>query len=81
MYMTWNYRIIHHDKGGHSYFAIHEVFYDDHGKVTNWTADPIYVSGENKLEVNRTLEQMLEDTSKTDVLLESELEESVHGII
>ena len=79
--MTWNYRIIYHDEGKHPYFAIHEVFYNELGKVTNWTTDPIDVSGESQLEVTKTLMQMLKDTDKTDVLLESQLEKAIHDTI
>ena len=68
--MTWNYRIIHHDNDKNPYFAIHEVFYDEHEKVTSWTADPIDISGESQLEVTKTLKRMQEDTTKTEILLE-----------
>lgn len=78
--MNWNYRIIHHDTGEHVYFAIHEVFYDEHGKVTNWTTDPIDVSGESKSEVIKTLNRMFEDIEKSEILLESQLDEVVHDI-
>ena len=81
MFMIWSYRIIHHDEDQHPYFAIHEVFYDKHGKVTGWTVDPINVSGESQLEVTKTLKQMLEDTMETQILLESQLNKTVHGIL
>ena len=70
--MTWNYRIVKHDTGKTAYFAVHEVFYDDKGKVTNWTADPIDIVGDNKSEVVKTLKQMTSDIT-TPVLKESEL--------
>jgi hypothetical protein len=38
----WNYRIMKrkNDEGQFDY-AIYEVFYDDNGKVTGWTKDPL----------------------------------------
>jgi hypothetical protein len=78
--MTWEYRIIHHDNEGHPYFAIHEVFYDNHGKITNWTADPIDVAGETQPELIATLKQMLRD-AESEVLVESQLEKAIHGIL
>lgn len=81
MFMNWDYRIIHHDKDKNPYFVIHEVFYDEHGKVTNWTSNSIDVSGEGQMAVIKTLKQMLEDTAKTEILLESQLEKAIHGIL
>lgn len=78
--MTWNYRIIHHDTKEHPYFAIHEVFYDERGKITSWTTDPIDMTGESRREVIATIKQILAD-SKTETLLKSRLEKTIHGIL
>ncbi len=78
--MTWNYRIIHHDKDKHPYFAVHEVFYDDDGKITSWTAEPIDITGESKPDLIKTLGKMLEDI-KNEVLIESRLDKSAHDIM
>lgn len=42
--MTWNYRVMRHvfdvpDGETETQYAIHEVYYDESGKVTNWTKD------------------------------------------
>ena len=74
--MTWNYRIIHRDTLRQPYFAVHEVFYDEHGKIDGWTVIPIDLTGENKAEIVSTLKQMLAD-GKADVLIESELEKDL----
>jgi hypothetical protein len=71
-YMTWNYRIIKHDETKRTYFAIHEVFYNDKGKITNWTEQPIDITGESKVEIKRILKKMTLDI-ETPVLTESEL--------
>jgi hypothetical protein len=70
--MTWNYRIIKHDAAKHNYFAIHEVFYDDKGKITNWTERPIDIIGESKTDIKRTLKQMTLDI-ETPILSETDL--------
>lgn len=71
--MKWDYRIIEHDQNGQSYFAVHEVYYDEKGKIQSWTADPIEVAGDSKQEVLKTLKHMIEDTKQPE-LKESELE-------
>lgn len=62
--MHWIYRIIKHDKSKPVYFAVHEVYYDDKGRIENWTADPINAIGDNKQEVLKTLKHMIEDTKQ-----------------
>jgi len=36
--MSWNYRIIHHPDG---HYALHEVFYDNSGRPTAMTEEPV----------------------------------------
>jgi len=70
--MTWNYRIIKHDTAKSIYFAVHEVFYDDSGKITNWTKELIDITGDSKNDIADILKQMTLDI-KTTVLKESKL--------
>jgi ribosomal protein S3 len=70
--MTWNYRIIKHGSAKHNHFAIHEVFYDDKGKITNWTERPIDIIGESKADIKRILKQMTLDI-ETPILSETDL--------
>lgn len=70
--MTWNYRIIKRDLRRPSYFAVHEVFYNDKGKITNWTSDAIDLTGKNPRDITKTVHMILEDI-KTPVLVETEL--------
>lgn len=49
--MTWNYRIIEYDAPD-SYFdigccALHEILYDEFGKVKSWTEKPCSVVADN----------------------------------
>jgi hypothetical protein len=39
--MTWNYRIIHHDKIKHPFWAIHEVYYRVNGFPYMYSTEPI----------------------------------------
>lgn len=70
--MTWNYRIIKRDLKESSYFAVHEVFYDDKGKITSWTADPIDLTAESPKEIKRMLQQIVDDVN-TPALVETKL--------
>jgi hypothetical protein len=48
--MSWNYRIVRDvQRVGdeeHESFSIREVYYDDDGKITGWTAEPCCPAGE-----------------------------------
>lgn len=73
----WNYRIIKHDISQPVFFAVHEVFYDESGRVTSWTENPITVGGDSKKEVVKALRTMLSDVERLPVLKESDLEKSM----
>ena len=45
--MTWNKRIIRRESPLGAVFSIHEVFYDDKGKVDGWTEAPVYLDGDD----------------------------------
>ncbi len=68
--MTWNYRIIKHDLRRPTYFAVHEVFYDDGGNITSWTSDAIDLTGGSRKDILATLAQITDDL-KTPVLYET----------
>lgn len=70
--MTWNYRIIKHDFKKPAYFAVHEVYYNDIGKITNWTVGAIDLTAESRKDILETLKQIATD-SKMPILNESEL--------
>lgn len=70
--MTWNYLITKHDTAKTIYFAIHEVFYDENGKITNWTEEPIQIIGDGEIDIANILQQMILDI-KTPFLKESRL--------
>ena len=70
--MSWNYRVVQHGESKDSHFAVHEVFYDESGNITHWTADPINITGEDLDEVKDVVVQIAKDISLP-VLLASEL--------
>lgn len=65
--MSWNYRIMKHSHKSGDYYAIHECFMDN-GVVTSWTEDEIAPLGETVEELIETLEMMLKDAKKNEVL-------------
>ena len=74
--MTWNYRVIKRDLKKPAYFAVHEVFYDEVGEITNWTTEAIDLTGENRKEILTILKQITLDI-KTPILKESRLLEVI----
>jgi hypothetical protein len=54
--MGWNYRVMKHIKGdgapphGETFYAIHEVYYNDDGTVRGWTEKKVSPCGETPKE-------------------------------
>jgi hypothetical protein len=66
---VWNYRVVKRKlPGGSFFYAIHEAYYDDAGKVWSITQDPIPGRGDSKCEVIGDLVRMLSDARKSPVL-------------
>ncbi len=74
--MSWNYRIIYHDSIEHPYYGLHEIYYNEDGIIDGWTIEASVV-GDDKEEIIRSLELMLKDANKSDLLVESSLEKSI----
>ncbi len=56
--MTWNYRIVQHrDELEETVFGIHEVHYDENGKITSFTEEAVIV-GTDLLELSETLNKI-----------------------
>ena len=65
--MFWNNRVIFHkeENPAHSYYAIHECFYDDGELVPHsWTENPIAIIGDNIEEIRETLDRMIRATER-----------------
>ena len=57
---TWNYRLMRRDHSGDETLAVHEVFYDDDGKVEGWTEAPCHPMGATPVGLLDDFQQMLE---------------------
>lgn len=57
---TWNYRVMRNG----DLFAIHEVYYDENGKVEGYTQNPVCPSGESLEELKGDIEYYLEALNK-----------------
>jgi len=51
----WNYRIIKTTQEGKVTYRIHEVYYDDNGKIKGWTTEPVLPCGENMNELREDI--------------------------
>ena len=70
----WNNRIIKHEKGGVTWYSVHEVFYNEDGSIYAHTEDSITIVGETKSETIGQVEQILRDIKDTLVIDASEIE-------
>jgi hypothetical protein len=62
--MRWGYRLVKTKDGDDDFYQIHEVYYNEKGKVDGWTVKGATVGGHSKAEVRWVLEQMLEAINK-----------------
>ena len=74
----WNNRIIKHEKGGVTWYSVHEVFYNEDGSIYAYTEDAITIIGETEEEAVEQVEQILRDIKDTPVLVASEIEFKDH---
>tara|TARA_R100000353_G_scaffold147477_1_gene106051 strand:+ start:303 stop:539 length:237 start_codon:yes stop_codon:yes gene_type:complete len=74
----WNNRIIKHEKGGVTWYSVHEVFYNEDGSIYARTEDAITIIGETEEEAVEQAEQILRDIKDKPVLVASELEFKDH---
>ncbi|OQA28853.1 MAG: hypothetical protein BWY57_03439 [Betaproteobacteria bacterium ADurb.Bin341] len=45
--MSWNYRVIRHAApNGEEYYGLHEIYYDQHGKIELWCETPVAVGND-----------------------------------
>ena len=56
----WNYRVL--ERAGE--FAIHEVFYDDDGKIAGWTETPVFPRAESLEDLALELERYAQAVDK-----------------
>lgn len=57
---TWNYRVLKHTpEKGHTYYAIHEVYYADDGATNGHTENAVWPVGETIEELRADINRML----------------------
>lgn len=66
--MSWNYRLVRRVEDGREYFAVHEAFYDDAGRVWSITEVPVAASGDSRAEALTSLTDMLRDCESAPVI-------------
>lgn len=69
--MSWNIRIMRHTKPG-EWYALHEVYYDDDGRVISWTQEPLDISGESVEEIYHYIKLIGDSLSKYPEVLDFE---------
>jgi len=57
--MSWNYRIVKHDKTDEIYLQIHEVYYDEKDDIEAYTEDTIHPFGKTREELISDLKYLL----------------------
>ena len=64
--MTWNYRVVRHVVAslGETYYQIHEVYYNEDGKIMSMTEKGIAPLGETTTELQLELTRMLDALKK-----------------
>lgn len=62
--MSWNHRLMKMKDGDEDFYQIHEVYYDENGKIQGYTKNGVTVGGNSVKEVRWVLEKMLETLDK-----------------
>lgn len=79
--MSWNYRVVKRTKSvphfGEPFisYGIHEVYYDNNGKITSLTEEPIRIIADSHLELYDTINKIVKCLNKKTVVYETLEEE------
>lgn len=76
--MGWNYRVVETESSGGREFSIHEVYYDDNGKIKGYAKNPVRVRGESVESIIWSLEKMLEGARKKVLTLNTRGNEDIN---
>lgn len=73
--MNWNYRLICMDVSypDSPWYEIHEVYYDDKGKITYWTENPVTMADDDKHNIINSLLIMALEVNRKKTLKESKM--------
>ena len=58
--MTWNYRVCHRPTVPGGGYSIHEVYYDDEGRISMYSKNPITPFGDLPEELEMDMGQMID---------------------
>ncbi len=66
----WNFRLVKHteSKSKNVWYGVHEVFYNDAGKLWTMTQEPVRVDGESIKEVAAYLKMIKNDLKRFPIL-------------
>lgn len=67
--MTWNYRIIKHTNEHGTWFALHEVYYNDDGSIDFWDGHEEII-GDSREDIIDSIQEMLNDAQKIEEVLD-----------
>lgn len=80
--MSWNYRVVKRTESVPHFgepvisYGIHEVYYNENGKITGLTVEPIKIIADNHLELYDTIDRITKSLNKKTVIYET-LEEEI----
>ena len=68
--MMWNFRLVKHTdpKSKHVWYGVHEVFYNESGKIWTMTQEPVRVDGESAKDILAYLNLIKRDFNRLPVL-------------
>ena len=68
--MTWNFRVVRHTepKSRSVWYGVHEVFYNNAGKPSTMTQEPVQVDGESVKDIVAYLNMIKRDLKRLPVL-------------
>ena len=71
--MTWNCRIIYHDKDEYPWFGVHEVYYNQEGCIYTYTIEAMDLTGETEGELKEYIDMIQRDVNRSPILIQSEI--------
>jgi hypothetical protein len=71
--VTWNFRILYHDKDEYPWYGVHEVFYNEDGNIYTYTENAMDLIGETEEYVKSYVDMVQKDINRLPILVESEI--------
>lgn len=61
---SWNHRVVRHEAAGESWYQVHEIYYDPHGRPVSMTKTAPIPMGTSVADLKAELTRMLEACRK-----------------